>query len=306
MIKRENRIKSVVSNSRDEKMKSRFPDLTFFIDAGGRYSHSKEVPIVFGGVAVETRAVSEIRDSLLTAANGPLHKWSNGTETEKCAQVIFRLLAKRQLLGFFLIVSKNTPEWDQYFIEGQRLYKKGVQESQQRMPYAKPMATFKLHQFGNLCGELLGFFCFRHRHRLPQKHSPIQPVEITAVFDSDIHGETNQRVCKKVFSEVEHEMKQTREHLRINPNIKAEIKTEQEEPLLLLPDYLAGYHYSRVAYDGQQENDWASLVTAVKPMVDRLPSDCHRVKEEPFTEKYLLDPRTFDGVLPQRERPAKH
>lgn len=283
-------------------MSSRFPDLTFFIDAGGRYSHSKEVPIVFAGLVVETQDVNEIRDSLLMAANGPLCKWSNVKETKECARVIFRLLCERQMIGVVRIVWKNTPEWDQYFIEGQCLYEKAVQKAQKPMPYAKPMATFKLHQFGCVCADLIGFFAKRHLHRLPKKYSPIQPVEVTAVFDSDIQGETNQRVCKIVFAQVEQEMKQTRKQLRISPNIKSEIKTEQEEPLLLLADYLAGYHYSRLAYKSQQENDWIKLLTAVRPMVNKLPTHCHRVTEEQFGEEYLLTPQSFDGILPKKER----
>lgn len=170
------------------------------------------------------------------------------------------------------------------------------------MPYAKPMATFKLHQFGNLCGDLIGFFAKRHRNRLPKRDGPIQPVEVTPVFDSDIQGETNQRVCKNVLAGVEARMIGTRKHLRISPNIKAEIKTEEEEPLLLLADYLAGYHYSRVAYAAQQENDWMDLLTAVRPMVSKLPTGCHRVTEEPFRETYLLTTDTVNRIPPKKKR----
>ena len=77
-----------------------------------------------------------------------------------------------------------------------------------------------------------------------RKVPPFKEVGVTAVFDSDIQGEIIQRVWKNVFPKLEREMKQTRERLRISPKIKLEIKTEQEEPLLLLADYLAGYYYS--------------------------------------------------------------
>jgi len=277
-------------------MISRFPDLTFFIDAGGRYSHSKEVPIVFAGLAVETRHVNEIRDSLLTAANSPLCKWSNGKETKECARVIFRLLCKRQLIGVVRIVWKNTPEWDAYFVEGQRLYQIAIRKAQRSVSFAKPMATFKLHQLGILCGDLIGFFADRNRRRIPHKDSPIQPFAVTAVFDSDIHGEANQQVFKAVFDRVDPELKRTHAHFRICPRIKAEIKTEQEEPLLLLADYLAGYHYSRVAYKAQQQNDWMDLLTAVRRMVEKIPVGCQRLKEIQFREKYFIGPKTFDDL----------
>ena len=134
----------------------------------------------------------------------------------------------------------------EYFSEGRRLYEIAVRRTQRAVPFAKPMATFKLHQFGITCGDLVGFFARRNRHRLPGKAQPIQPFNVTAVFDSDIQGHANQQVCKDVFDRAMPEIKRTPRHLRISPPIRAEIKTEQEEPLLLLADYLAGYHYSRV------------------------------------------------------------
>jgi hypothetical protein len=278
------------------RMKLRFPNLTFFIDAGGRYSHSKDVPIVFAGIAIESRVVEEVRESLLTAASGSLCKWSHGNKGRECASTIFRLLGKRQLLAVVRIVWKHTDEWDRYFAEGRRLYEQSVRITQRAVPFAKPMATFKLHQFGITCGDLIGFFARRNRHRLPSREEPIQPFEITAVFDSDIQGQANQQVCKDVFARAVPEMKRTPKHLRISPRLKVEIKTEQEEPLLFLADYLAGYHYSRMAYQTQKESDWTSLLKAVEPLVSKVPITCHHVSEEDFRQDYFLPADVFDGL----------
>jgi hypothetical protein len=43
-----------------QPLKPLFPDLTFFLDAAGRYSHWKDTPIVFAAVAVETTAIEAI------------------------------------------------------------------------------------------------------------------------------------------------------------------------------------------------------------------------------------------------------
>lgn len=277
-------------------MPSRFPHLTLFIDAAGRYSHSKAVPIVFAGIVVETKAVNEIRESLLTAAAGHLYKWSNGVETQKCASTVFRLIAKRRLLFVVRIVWKNTPEWDEYFLQGQRLYETGVRKEQRALSFAKPMAIFKVHQFGKVCGDLIGFFARKHRHRLPQKESPIQPIEVTAVFDSDIQGASNRQICKDVFANAVTQIKEIPRRLRIMPNIKPEIMTEQEEPLLILADYLAGYHYSRLAYDKEKEKNWVAVLSATTPMVKRLPLDCQYILDEPFREKYSIPSHAFDQI----------
>jgi hypothetical protein len=172
-----------------------------------------------------------------------------------------------------------------------------MKKAQTPAPFAKAMATFKLHQFAITCGDLIGFYAKRHRHRLPNRDHPIQPVHVTAVFDSDIHGQTNQAICKEIFDKASPEIKRTPKHFRISPKVRAEIMTEQEEPLLILPDYLAGYHYSRVAYQTQTEPAWMNLLAAVKPMLERVPGNCHRVNEEAFREaEYFLPPHVFDDM----------
>jgi hypothetical protein len=117
-----------------------------------------------------------------------------------------------------------------------------------------------------------------------------------AVFDSDIQGEANQQICKDVFARAVPEMKRTPKHLRISPRLKVEIRTEEEEPLLLLADYLAGYHYSRVAYEAQKDSDWTSLVEAVRPILSKVPINCHHVSEEDFQEEYFLPANVFDDL----------
>ena len=40
--------------------------------------------------------------------------------------------------------------------DGQAIYDKGVKNAQEAMPYAKPMATLKLHLFGIVLADLYG------------------------------------------------------------------------------------------------------------------------------------------------------
>jgi hypothetical protein len=119
--------------------------------------------------------------------------------------------------------------------------------------------------------------------------------------DSDIHGEANQRVCKNVFALIEGSLTQTQKHLRIRPKIEVDITTEQDEPLLLLPDHLAGYHYSRGAW-AKEEGGWQELLGAVELLVHKWPSSCCRIFEEPFRERYLISSATFDRILPKKAR----
>lgn len=285
-------------------MKSRFPDLTFFLDVGGRYSHSKETPIVFAAVAVETKAVDEVRESLLAAVKGSLDKWAKSQSGHEGAKSIFRLLAKRQLYWVVRIIWKDTPEWDRYFTAGQQLYDKGVKSAQEPMSYAKPMNTFKLHQFGLVSAELLGFYLRQHRNRLPTKGMPDQQITVTGIFDSDIQGQTNQEMCQKVFAGIQGGLPNTVQATRVKPDFNVSIKTEQEEPLLLLADHIAGYFYSRGAYGLPEENNWGGFLSAIEPLVEKVPACCRKIIEEHFQDEYLLPSTTFDHVLPKKERDA--
>lgn len=172
-------------------MKPQFPNLTFFLDAAGRYSHSKEAPIVFSVVGMQTKNVEEIRDSILAATDGNRAKWSESKGNHETAKAIFRIVAKRQLFWIARIIWKNTPEWDRYFEDGQKLYEKCVKNAQEAAPYAKPMNTFKLHQVGLASADLLGVYLGRHTRWLPPSNRPVQRITVNVVFDSDIHGETN-------------------------------------------------------------------------------------------------------------------
>lgn len=285
-------------------MRPPFPNLTFFLDAAGRYSHSKEMPIVFSAVAIMAKDVDKVRKSLLIVTKGSLVKWSKSEGNHEVARAIFRLLAKRQLFWIVRIIWKNTPEWDRYFEDGNQLYEKCVKNAQEAAPYAKPMNTFKLHQFGLASADLLGVYLARNSHWLPRKDGPVQRIVVKAVFDSDIQGEANQKVCQNVFEGLEGDLPQTVQATRVEPHFKISITTEQEEPLLLLPDHVAGYIYSRKAYGVTGENARGGLLTAVEPLVELIPKSCFKTLEEHFREEYLLPSTTFDSVLPKNEREA--
>ena len=166
------------------------------------------------------------------------------------------------------------------------------------------MATFKLHQFGLASADLLGFYLGRHLGKLPRKDGPLQSISVTTVHDSDIQGEANQQVFRDVLNGIQGNLPQTIQATRIKPLFDALIKTEEEEPLLMLPDYIAGYLYSRKAYGLTVGNDKTNLLTAVEALYEQIPKGCYHQREEQFREKYLLPPSTFDHALPKKEREA--
>ena len=225
-------------------MPKRFPDITCFVDVAGRYSYSKHTPLVCAAVGMWTSEVNEIRESLITVLKSDFQKWSDSKNDPQTVKAIFRLIAKRQLYAFVNIIWKSSVEWEAYHQDGQRIYAKGVQKAQEAISFAKPINTLKLHLFGIAAADLFGYVARLNRNRLPRKDTAFQRVTVTGVFDSDIQGETNQAIAKNVIEGVS-ELPMTETATRLRVTFKTMIQTEQEEPLLLLADHLAGFHYSK-------------------------------------------------------------
>lgn len=284
-------------------MTQKFPDITCFLDVAGRYSHTKDTPLVLAAIGMWSSAVDAVRDSLTTIIKSDFGKWSNPTKDAEIEKAIFRLIAKRQLYGHVEIIWKESPEWEVYHEEGQQIYEKGVRNSQEAIPYAKPMNTLKLQLFGSVMAKLWGHILGLNRYRLPPRSGPLHSVTVTGVFDSDIQGQTNQEIFRTVIEGVD-ELPRAEEETGIRTLFKVSIKTEQEEPLLLLADHLAGYYYSRKVYGGGLDNDRREMLHAVEPIVEKWPSYCHRVMEGPFKEEYWLKPDVFDYVIPKKQREA--
>lgn len=283
-------------------MPNQFPELTFLLDASGRFSADKRLPIVIGGIAVKTSDVDSLREGLLTVTKGSqINKWSEAEKDIDAAKAIFRLMVKRQITGVVQIIRKHSCEWDQYWEAGQKLYDKGVKKAQKALSYAKPATTLKFHLYGIAIGQVFGHHLLRHKDQLPKHLPQPQRLPVTAICDSDIQGASNVRVFKRIFRELG-EMPNTKALTNIIPEFDVRLKTEQEEPLLVLPDYLAGYFYSADVYRSENNTARKSLAMEIKSSIDQWPSRVLKVMDETFKESYLVEPHIFDRVLPKKER----
>ena len=280
-------------------MRHKFPNITCFLDAAGRYSHNENAPLVFSAIGMWSSDVDRVREALIASTPFGIKKWSN--DDGNTAKSIFRLISKRQLYGSVNIIWKNTTAWELYHKIGQEIYDKGVKNSQEHIPFAKPMATLKIHLFGDILADLYGHMMGRNRHLLRKDTSPKQSVTVTAVCDSDVHGELNQKIFKDVL-EASNDLPKTESETGIRTTFNIALKTEEEEPLLYLPDHLAGFHYSRTAYGSEEKNDRGSTLDAVASLILKWPPPCLRLREGPFEDEYLLENTIFDHVLPKKKR----
>lgn len=284
-------------------MNRNISNITCFLDAAGRYSHSKDLPLVVAAVGMWSSAVDEVRESLRAAMKSEPIKWSDPKQDAEHVKAVFRLIAKRQLYGVIHIIWKDTEKWDLYHKDGQTIYDTGVKNAQQAMSYAKPMNTLKLQLFGTVMADLYGLILHQNKYRIRQKSNSLRSVMVKLVFDSDISGETNQKIFKDVMKGVD-ELPETEKATGIRATFSPSICTEQDEPLLLLADHVAGFYYSQRAYGKGLENDRKDILHALEPLIEKWPQECFRIKEYPFEEEYLLPQEVFDHVLPRKQREA--
>jgi len=118
-------------------MTQTFPDITCFLDVAGRYSHTKDTPLVFAAIGMWSSEVDAVRDSLTTILKSDIGKWSDSTKDPENTKAVFRLIAQRPLCGRIEIIWKESPEGKVFHEEGQEIYEKGVRNSQEALPYAK-------------------------------------------------------------------------------------------------------------------------------------------------------------------------
>lgn len=281
-------------------MPKKFPHLSVFMDISGRLIREKTVPIVVGGIAIPSSEVNGVRESLLACTGERPSKWSDSSNNVQSAKSIARLMAKRQLTATVWIIRKDTEEWEKYWNLGNEIYETGVKKAQEPLPFAKPAATLKFHLYGIICAHLFGIYARRYKSLLSIKSHVPQKVTVSVICDSDIQGEANEKVFRTVLEKVD--LPRTEAATNLRPTFKVSLMTEQDEPLLLLPDHLAGFFYSSDAYGQHVGNERNHLLQAVKHILSSWPDYALDVREQAFREDYLAEKDVFGQVIPKRAR----
>lgn len=284
-------------------MATNLPDITIFLDAAGRFSRNDlSTPIVFAGIAIENRKLPKIREGLLRIINGKKVKWSNVDNNIDLAKKMFQSIVKQQLLASISTYRKSNPCWGKYWEEGEKIYQTGITNAQESMPYAKPSMNLKFNLYSNEAARLWGYY-IRSCYPKMASHRPDKThfQNVSVVIDTDIDGASNQAVIKKVFDATT-EMPRVKDLLNLKLEHSLQLKTEEEEPILLIPDFLAGYTYSAEAYGINQNNSWGDLLRSITPLMKKYSSSRIFKEKLDFNEQYPLPSHTFEDILPKRQR----
>lgn len=255
---------------------------SIFCDIAGQVSESPNNPIVtVAAVAVPPEQLKPLRHTLVNRFCGKPEKWKNGKlsglETVRSLLVKFNLpvVAGTNYVG-------DQPRWQEFFRDADTFCAADERRRGKEETYLKGHTTLRMRLlcqgFARLVRELLGQRLFR----------PVGEAQIALDFvaDNDLTVLADQALfCETLIDWAENS--RLTWDFDIHPLVTASCRTEQEEPLLLLPDYIAGvYHHA---------DPRTRLTRPVVDPVDALQAIVELRKAHRMLYEYE---RSFDAVYP--------
>jgi hypothetical protein len=230
--------------------KTVFSKYTLVADIAGRVSLdiSGSSRVTAAAFAIETSRFEKLR---IDVANKKYPKWKNCTIED--AEAVIDFLVNESLSVSVLSVDKDTDAWRLFWESAKPLQAKMLKESNKQAGFAKPanltMYWLFCDVFANATAQ--AFKCENGEINLSDKNNDFV-IENTIICDSDIKGEENIDVFNSIW--VKHnsmEQKSNQFGIKIGTK-KVDILTEEEEPLLILSDYIAGLaHSSLITNEGR-------------------------------------------------------
>jgi hypothetical protein len=211
--------------------------LSLFYDISGRISEGSQLNPFFtiGGVIIPT----EDEDKVRVALGYGIPKWrdANGVSLS----LITSVLNHYDIYCTVARIEKTEPAWTEFWSTGDRQYQYLSSKTKPKPGFAKPGNVLKDWAFGICSAAGLGLYLRSQGRPVILDPNGLSALYLKVVCDTEIQGEENRKVFEDSWT---HwcEVTKLAPHLEIKPYIDCvQFKTEQEENLLILPDYLAGY-----------------------------------------------------------------
>jgi hypothetical protein len=256
-----------------------------YSDVSGQVSEAPKNPLqTVAAVAIPVELERQTRSRLLRAFDGEPVKWKKGglPGFAKAATLIRTL----SLPVYVLHVHANRPEvWATWFEDARRFQAEAAPRvERRRMPYLDGDTALRMRLFSVAFAKLAGYLL---RTRRDPNERTSASVEFRLVVDADIRDDKSRRFFEE--STVDWAKRSDLiEAFSIYPRATAHCCTEQEEPLLNLPDYVAGIfqHADSRAILASPVEPRELVVTAVEAF--RRAASRLIVESEEFREQYPL------------------
>jgi hypothetical protein len=254
-------------------------------DVSGRVSESPNNPLqTVAVVAIPPELERQARGRLVKAFDGEPVKWKKGglVGWAKAATLIRTL----NLPVHVLHVHADKPElWATWFEDARRFQAEAAPRVRgRRMPYLNGDTALRMLLFSRAFARIGG--ALLRTRRGPREQTPAS-VDLRLVVDEDIKDDPSRRFFEESIVDWA-KRSDLIEVFAIYPRATAHCRTEQEEPLLNLPDYVAGVfqHADPRALLGSPVVTHEVAATAVQEF-----SRSHRlliVESEEFRDQYPL------------------
>lgn len=209
--------------------------VTFFMDSAGRVSQDTggHEWLTVAGVAVPTGELDSIRR--LTPARAS--KWSHASPREASGIVNFALY--KATAGVVLQIHKKQPTWDEFWRDADRCHQRMSSSERSRVGFVKANTVIRYAAFGDCSGPLLAE-CVKRQDSQILDAQGRRVIALAVVSDTDIQGQENRDTFRFLWDRYAAKSRFFRNHNMRLIVEDVDFRTEEQEPILLLPDHIAG------------------------------------------------------------------
>lgn len=210
--------------------------LTLVYDISGQVTKESTYDSYFtvGGAIIPTANENRVRD--LLKQNIP--KWKNATT--QSLSIVANTIEENNIYCTVVIVEKSQPEWDTFWENGKDQHNNLAKKLKAKVGFAKSGNIVRNLSIGRCTIIGLGALIKSIDKPTILDQNGYAVLNLKIICDTDIQGGENQEVYKTSW---ERWCKNTKVQpaLNIKPKLYSiDFMIEQDEPLIFLPDYLAG------------------------------------------------------------------
>ena len=210
--------------------------LSLFFDISGRVTKTSQQNDSFfvGGVIIPTFEEAKARQFLSIG----LPKWKDATSDS--LSMIKEAITKFHIDCSVVVFDKSCPGYAKFCTDGHDQHQKLASKTKGKVGFAKPGTVLRYYAFGRCSALCVGTYLREKGRPTILDSNGFSILYLKVVCDTDIQGAENQKVFVENWTKWAGNSKM-RNALQISPYIDSVgFKTEQDEPLILIPDYIAG------------------------------------------------------------------
>lgn len=257
-------------------------NISLFMDIAGRVTESTGGYrfLAMSCVAIPSNSLSQFRNLLCG-----LPKWKGANNDS--IEVVKRVIGHTSMFAGTVVLEKTPPAWKNFWTTGKLWHDRFASQMRGKVGEQKPGVVLRYSLFGNASACCLGSMLRVLGRPVLLDSNGNNVIHLDIVLDTDIAGSYG----RQAFAELVKGWAQTtqlREQLSISPVVRSVCyKTEQDEPLILLPDYLAGIANMAANKSSRLQPSSASI-SSIRQLQDKLTS----------SPNIVLDVKDFDYSYP--------